>query len=330
MNIVDAILEKNKKYIIFISGLLWWDEFNTIIEALKTNLKFDVIYVNQLIPDNKLITSTEHINFPVVNEIIKEKLNKDKEDKSYKGYIIVSYSFPPERLDIFSDIHISIQPNSLLQTSLIIDLIKKRNIPRMEVDMHIAYLSKSWKTNKINKTIIIQPDYIENINKYYTYIFDAIVENINKKLYGEKAENMKVDELLDVSNEKKYPLPPENVKTTNISDPTKLSNHIKGVINNGNELSNFITDLDNATIQKIDSDDANNDSEFVDDLNKSNLVYDDTLNILKKVSDRDDISKQSVSDELEDDVIVKTGGYKRTTPYYIGRRKIKKIDKLIN
>jgi hypothetical protein len=325
MNIVDAILEKNKKYIIFISGLLWWDEFNSIVDALKTNLKFEVIYINQLIPENKLITSSDHINFTAANEIIKEKLDKDKETKTYRGYIVVSYSFPPERIDIYSDIHVSIQPNSLLQTSLIIDIIKKKNIPRMEVDMHIAYLVKSWKSNRISKTIIVQPDYVENINKYYNFMFDAIIENINKKLYGEKAENMGIEEQTNELKEK-YPLPPDPQPIQNISDPVKLSSREKGIINNGIELSNFVTDLDDAAFNKIDSEDNNNDAELEADVKNNTLTFDENLNLINK-----EISEEADEDDEEEEEEEKdiTGGYKnkskvmkRSMPYYIGRRKI--------
>ena len=74
MNIVEAIVQKNKKYIILISGYLWFNDFKKIVEALSTNLQFEIIYVNQLTPENIFITSAEQINFPVVNELIKEKL----------------------------------------------------------------------------------------------------------------------------------------------------------------------------------------------------------------------------------------------------------------
>ena len=50
MNIVEAIIQQNKKYIILISGYLWFNDFKIIVEALNTNLNFDIIYVNQLTP----------------------------------------------------------------------------------------------------------------------------------------------------------------------------------------------------------------------------------------------------------------------------------------
>jgi hypothetical protein len=285
MNIVEAIVQKNKKYIILISGYLWFNDFKKIVEALSTNLQFEIIYVNQLTPDNIFITSAEQINFPVVNELIKEKLDRDKENKDYHGYIIVSYTFPLEKLDFYPDIHISIQLNSVLQTSQIIDLIKNNNnIKRLNIDEHLAYLSKSWKTNKINKTIILQHDYIDNINKYYSSIFDAIVENINKKLYGENAEIIESNETKKVD---KYPLPPKGDKFINTSDNTKISTHDKALIISGEKLADFNKDIDDIV-----------------------------------VPDKDIVSNDDDNDDTKDTVELKSS--KRSMPYYIGNRKIKR------
>ena len=299
MNIVDAILDKNKKYIILISGYLWWDNFNSIIKALATNLNFEVIYINQLIQENKLITSSDQINFPVINEIVKEKLNNNKETKIYKGYIIVSYSFPPERLDFFPDIHVSIQANPVLLTSLIIDLIKTKNVSRMDVDIHLAYLSKTWKTNKITKTIFLQPDYEPNINKYYGFIFDAIIENITKKLFGEKAEEILAQNNSQV-NVSKYPLPPTNQTLTTISDDTKLTTHTLNVINEGVKISELNTDLDDIVLNnKNDDDDSNNED-------------DDTTNTKNIDNDNNDNDNNEIALTLT----------KKNTPYYIGKRSL--------
>jgi hypothetical protein len=281
MNIVEAIIQQNKKYIILISGYLWFNDFKIIVEALNTNLNFDIIYVNQLTPENTLITSADHINFPAMNEIMKEKLNRDKENKDYHGYIVVSYTFPLERLEFYPDIHISIQLNSVLQTTQIVDLIKKNNIKRLDVDAHLAYLSKSWKTNKINKTIILQQDYIENINKYYSMIFDAIIENINKRLYGENAEIIESNETKKVD---KYPLPPKGDKFVNISDNTKISTHDNALIMSGEKLADFNKDIDDIVVPDKD------------------IVSDD--------------------DDVKDTVELKSS--KRSMPYYIGNRKIKR------
>ena len=320
MNIVDAILQKNKKYIILISGYLWWSEMDDIVKALADNLKFEVIYVTQLVPDNKLITSSDQINFPAMNEIVKQKLDRDKEynktakddEKIYNGYIIVSYSFPPERLDFFPDFHISIQTNPVLLTSLTIDIVKTKNIPRMDVDLHLAYLSKSWKTNKINKTIIFQPDFLQTVDKMYGYIFDAIMENIGKKLLGES--------YTDPKNEKKlpeYPLPPTNQKFEKTSDTSILTQHDRNVINEANKMALFNNDLDDIVLEsKTESFDNDNTDEDSKDDNDDNDDNDNKDN--KDVNNIEGGSYKNLSKKGTRPISYIL--YK-PTPYYIGNRR---------
>jgi len=306
MNIVDVFLQKNKKFIILVSGYLWWSEMDDIVKTLADNLKFEIIYVTQLVPDNKLITSADQINFPAMNEILKQKLNRDKdfnkdkddEHKIYNGYIIVSYTFPPERLEFFPDFHISIQANPVLLSSLTIDIVKNKQIPRMEVDMHLAYLAKSWKTNKINKTITFQQDYSQTADKMYGYLFDAIMENTAKKLYGES--------YVDPANVKKvsdYPLPPTNQILEKTYDTSKLTQHDLNVINQAKKMSEFITDLDDIVLES------------------------DKKNVLGIVDETDTDTDNDNDDDTNDDM--KGGTYKKKTttyhlykpmPYYIGNR----------
>jgi hypothetical protein len=49
---------------------------------------------------------------------------------------------------------------------------------------------KSWKFNKINKTVTYYPDYLEKQNQLYTMIFDGIMTNIEKKLYGDRYDEL--------------------------------------------------------------------------------------------------------------------------------------------
>jgi hypothetical protein len=295
MNIVEAILEKKKKYIILISGYLWWSEFNSIVKTLADNLHFELIVVNQLLPENKLITSSDHINFNVMNELMNEKIESDNPH----GYIIVSYSFPPELSPkLYPDIHINIQASSILLTSLSLDLYNTKKISRMDVDIHLAYLSKSWKMNRIQKTITLQPDYAQTIDKTYGIIFDTIMENISKKLYGEETyEKITAEKPVN-----KYPLPSnEKQETIKVSDNTKLSVHEKNLINNGQKIGEFISDLDDI----IDPEKVSNDSQ------KSIMTPDGDIKPIEELSDTSD-----------DDIETNYKRIHKKMPYYIGKRGI--------
>ena len=252
MNIVEAILSDKNKYIIFISGYLWWSVNDYIVKALSNNLNFEVIYINQLIPENTLITSADQINFPIANELMTQKLNDNKTKGKTSGYIVVSYTFPPEKIKFYSDIHINISADATLITSLIIDLAKNKQIPRMKIDEHLSYLSKSWKGNKINKSIIFSSNYENKLNELYGIIFDTIMDNIMKKVYGEKYDEYKSDG--KISNESK------NVTFVNVSDPTKISPSDKKAINSGIKNSQFTNDLDDIVVDETDSE-LNSDSD---------------------------------------------------------------------
>jgi hypothetical protein len=267
VTIIEKILEQKKKYIILLSGLLWWDYFNYIVKILADNLGFELIYVYSLLPDDKLISSADHINFPALNEIIQDRLKK----YTNVGYIIVSYTFPPEKIEFYPDFHINININPLLLTNITIEFVKSSNISRLDIDNHINYLFKSWKTNKINKTIIYHQDFIEKENLLYGYIFDAIMENIEKKLYGENFDKIKENIKIDPFTTKH-----DYIK---ISDPTKLNNKDKLIIHQGKQFGSLISGLDDAI------DDAKKESDAL------------KFNVSDKSEDSDNSEE---SDELED------------------------------
>lgn len=288
MNIVEAILSDKNKYIIFISGYLWWNILDYIVKALSNNLNFEIIYINQLIPLNTLITSADVINFPIANEIMKQKLYENKSNRKSSGYIVVSYTFPPEKIDFYPDIHINISADATLITSLIIELAKNKQIPRMQIDEHLSYLSKSWKGNKINKSIVLSSNYETKINEIYGLIFDTIMDNIMKKVYGEKYEDYKSNGKINGST--------KNVTFSNVSDPTKLSLSDIKAINSGIKNSQFTNDLDDVIIDETDSE---LDSELKIDSKskKSNDIF--IENIDENVENEINYSIQSMSNLVE-------------------------------
>lgn len=220
MNLVEYFLEKRKKCIICISGFLWWDYFDIVVNFLAKNLDFEIIYTYPLIPGPDLISAATEINFPALNETVKERLNK----YTKKGYIIVSYTFPSEYLEFYPDIHINLNVNPSLLTNITIDYIKKTKISRIKVDTHISYLLSSWKTNKITNKILYDDKYRDKEDILYGYIFDAVMHYMKVKIYGEKYTestrsrniNSAVEILDTLDNKKIIEEEEETVKDTNI------------------------------------------------------------------------------------------------------------------
>jgi len=243
MNIIEAILLEKKKYIILLSGFMWWPYFNKVAKTLADNLEFELIETSVLVPHDKLISSADQINFPALNEIIKSRLEK----YIGKGYIITSYTFPPEKLDFFPDIHINLNANAMLLTSISVEFIKQKGINRMELDNNISYLLKSWKTNKIAKTINYSPDFLEKQNDNYGTLFDFIMENIEKKLYGEKFISNNVQkENEDINQEPKVVNYLErDIETEKVANPNKLDPEEQNEINKNIGMINFEDDLNN-------------------------------------------------------------------------------------
>lgn len=249
MNIVEAILIERKKYIILISGFTWWWHFNEIINVLSSNLGFVVINNTSLI-NNQLITSSDQLNFMKLNSDVKDILNGGKKNISSdvrQGIIVVSPTFPPEKIEFPVDIHININASQTLISTLIADYIKETNIPRMDMDAHLSYLAKSWKTNKINKFVTYQQNYLEDKDTPYNIIFDTVMDNIMKKVYGEKYDQIKNK----VVN-------PDDKKIINISDQKEPNIVDLAQINTSNNYTDFVKE----TISIInENDDDNEDNE---------------------------------------------------------------------
>ena len=325
MNIVEAYLTDKKKYIILLSGYLWWPNIDLIANTLSKNLNFELIYTYQLVPPNKLITSADQINFPTLNEIVNDRFNKNKEQGVSKGYIIVSYTFPPEKLDFYPDFHININVNSILQTSIIVDLMKAYKVSRLEVDTHISYLSKSWKTNKINKNIIYPPNYLEKQDELYGQIFDSVMDNIMKKVYGEK-----YDEYKTISNKtSKYPLPKDTGKLIKVADESKMDVSDIQAINRGIKQSEYISDLTDI----LESSDDEISSEISLNLNASPTLDTDS-EILNNSLDSEQINNtpkkslnnivNNINSEEHINKVIQEMDI-GSSPYYIGKRSINRI-----
>ncbi len=335
MNIVEAILIDKKKYNILISGYLWWDLTKIFAETLANNLKFDLVIADQIIPTNKLIKHSDEINFVKLNSDVKSMIDNYKKNDIKKGIIILGYTFPPEKIEFPVDFHININANPILQTSIIVDLIKSKGFTRMDVDVHISYLSKSWKNNKINKFLTMPQNYNEILDQLYTQAFDSVMDNISKKVYGEK-----YDEIKNAKEPEKYPLPPEGKDTTIVADQSKLSVKENVLKYTGENIAQFNSDLDDIIIKSDneEDDEEDNEEDGNDELNIKNPVlvqndydvYSFVNNSIEEEDVKTDMEKKELlkNDNLRDQdggIINKTKIKNNYTnlPYYIGRRKIK-------
>ena len=214
--------------------------FDQIIDTLAVNFNFDVVRASLLIPSTKLVTSADDINFAKLNEDVKFILNRNKKDNMPKGIFVVSYTFPPEKIDIPVDFHVNINVNPTLLTSITVELMKNKNVTRLDVDTHLSYLSKSWKTNKINKFVTYNQNYAENQEVPYGIIFDSIIDNIMKKVYGEKYEEIKSGIVKPVSHE-----------SIMVSDESKLSPAELHNIVNAENRGDFIGELESDAVDLV-------------------------------------------------------------------------------
>jgi hypothetical protein len=205
----------------------------------------------------------------------------------------------------------------------------------MDVDVHISYLSKSWKNNKINKFLTMPQNYNEILDQLYTQAFDSVMDNISKKVYGEK-----YDEIKNAKEPEKYPLPPEGKDTTIVADQSKLSVKENVLKYTGENIAQFNSDLDDIIIKSDNEEDDEEDDEEDgnDELNIKNPVlvqndydvYSFVNNSIEEEDVKTDMEKKELlkNDNLRDQdggIINKTKIKNNYTnlPYYIGRRKIK-------
>lgn len=342
MNIVEAILIDRKKYNILISGYLWWDITKLFAQTLANNLNFDLIIADQIIPYDKIVKNSDEINFVKLNNDVKTILDNNKKSDVKKGLVILGYTFPPEKIEFPVDFHVNINVNPVLQTSIIVDLIKKQKFSRMDVDIHTSYLSKSWKSNKITKFITVPQNYNEILDQLYSQIFDAVMDNIAKKVYGEK-----YDEIKNAKEPEKYPLPPEGKDTVIVADQNNMSVKDNILKYSAENIGEFNAELEDIIIKSDneDSDDDNSNDNDNDELTVKNPIlvrneY-DVYSFINNSIDEDDIKENNINnnkltdmeavellknDQYRDQnggIAIKKKGVKSgITPYYIGKRKI--------
>lgn len=229
-NVLDIILMKNKKYIILFSGL----EISPIEEIVNDLAKnFNAIVLNYL-----------HLelnnNLKVMNERVLDLISKTQTQTQTQtqALFIMAKSFPTEYLKIPIDYHFNI----FLNKTTVLELDNKQTF-----DSYDNY-QKILLTNKINKFIKIKKEIpLDNI---IGDIFSIIIDDIEKKVYGEKYDKL---------NSKVYQEDPKQDSNTLrlYSNPKALSIEEKKAIAD----QNVQDELDEQTQDDFDDLSINSDEE---------------------------------------------------------------------
>ena len=165
-NILDIQLLNKKKYIVLFSGL----EFSPI-EKIVNDLSKDF---------NSIVLNYLHLNlddsFDPLNARVNDLLKKN--ENSPQPFFIIAKTFPSDKLKFFPDLHIHISLHKFAILNL--DPAKRPNLP----DLYL----KSIQTNRVNRYINLKKEY--ELNDIIDEAFNLIIDDIEKKIYGDKYESL--------------------------------------------------------------------------------------------------------------------------------------------
>jgi len=182
-NVLEMLLLKNKKYIVLFSGLNC-SPVERIVNDLKSIFNaIDFNFLHLKLDDD----------ISLINERISDLLKKDIN----KPFFIISKTFPTDKLKIPVNLHINIS----LNYQLLSELDKTPNLFNNYKD--------ELDKNKINKFIKINKGY--NYDEKLSEIFEFIIDNIEKKVYGDKYDKL---------NHRVYD--PNNIQISESKESSKL------------------------------------------------------------------------------------------------------------
>lgn len=189
-NVLDVLLMKKKKYIVLFSGL----DFSPV-EQIANDLAndFGAIVLNFI--HLGLTDSLDPINNRVNDLLAKKESNP-------KPLFVIAKTFPLSNLKIPVDVHIHISLHQIAIQRL--DPLKRSELPQQYMD--------SIKTNRVNKYINLKKEF--DINEVENEIFEIIIDDIEKKVYGDDYATR---------GSKSNTSQPQNQTQTKPSDPLKLS-----------------------------------------------------------------------------------------------------------
>jgi hypothetical protein len=243
-NVLDFLLSTKKKYIILFSGLNFSPIENIVTEIAKD---FNAIILNYL-----------HLNLDDNLDVLNIRVNDllQKQKNPIQPIFIMSKSFQTDKLKIFPDYHINI---SLSKTDILtLDPAKRTELPEL--------YTKSLQTNRINKYINIKKDY--NLNEILDNIFNLIIDDIEKKVYGDKYNILSYKFYKENSN--------KNIDIdSNSNEPSKLVFNPKSL--SPTEQQKIITENAEKEIQDAidDTEDSISVEKSSDELDEDDILKDE-------------------------------------------------------
>jgi len=165
-NVLDVLLMKKKKYIVLFSGL----DFSPVEQITNDLAKdFGAIVLNFI--HLSLTDSLDNVNTRV-NDL----LSKSSSDP--KPFFIIGKTFPSDKLKISVDLHLNLSLHPIAIQKL--DPLKRPELPQIYTD--------SIKTNRISRYINLKKEY--DISEIENEIFTLIIDDIEKKVYGDQYEKL--------------------------------------------------------------------------------------------------------------------------------------------
>ncbi len=235
INIKDAFLMKNKKFIILISytpGI----ELNNFFDLFQKSLNLKLLFLHN---DNLYPNNINFINFNDLTEKIYGELsNIDKIknipnlSKNGPAIAIFGLSFPPDKIKFNYDLHIHLSLSKKLFNKSITDNDIKNIDPE--------YYNKSiefTKDNKINKYFNVKSYDDDDFNQLLDNIFDYIIEYWEKSVYGKNYDKLSSKTIqkskIDESNDSLESERSEEITDT-LEDVTESLNNITETLTDTN------------------------------------------------------------------------------------------------
>jgi len=165
-NVLDVLLMKKKKYIVLFSGL----DFSPV-EQITNDLAKDF---NATVLNFIHLSLTDSLD--PINTRVNDLLAKSSTDP--KPYFIIGKTFPTDKIKVPVDLHFNLSLHPIAIQKL--DPLKRPELPQMYTD--------SIKTNRVSRYINLKKEY--DISEVENEIFSLIIDDIEKKVYGDQYEQL--------------------------------------------------------------------------------------------------------------------------------------------
>lgn len=233
-SVLDIILIQKKKYIVLLSGLPF-----SPIEKIASELEKDF---------NATTLNFLHLDFNDDLSVINNRVSTLLQKSEPQPIFILAKSFPSSILKLPVDLHLNISLNKTLTMEL--DPSKTENLYEQYQEI--------IKTNRVNRYINIKKDY--DLNEIILNIFNFIIDDIEKKVYGDKYDNLSSKAKTNTDSNEPYKIVQKPNSSKLVSDPNALSyqdkkdNALKTTIDDIN--SDIDTDYLDELVDKSDDDDV--------------------------------------------------------------------------